>query len=291
MPRTVIIVGAVLLSVVVPAAAGAPGPSRTTLDKVARSQLVLTGKVTGIAPDAVLIGLTQDDPNKLEFRVATIQIESGILGAENITHVRVGFRPPVKQTGPRRGPTIELKEGQKSLFYLVKHPVADFYIISPMSPPADTMKEPGKKELEAAKQFSAVMADPLKGLRSDSAQVRARTAAILVTRYRARPDTMVGAGEETPIPAEESRLILRTLAEAEWAPPKRPIQQDEIEVPTPMQAFFQLTLKDKDGWTRPKVMAGENYYVVNKAAYKRWLEGAGKDYVIKRIVPGTNPKK
>jgi hypothetical protein len=90
--------------------------------------------------------------------------------------------------------------------------------------------------------------------------------------------------EQTPIPADESKLILKGLTEADWA-------KFDRTAPNGMQAFYSLGVTEKDGWTPPKavpVKPGEpapNYNILAKAAFVKWLEGPGKDYRIKKLVP------
>ena len=71
--------------------------------------------------------------------------------------------------------------------FLSKHPTADFYVMPYRYLPADLGTDAGKKELEQVKKFATVLADPMKGLRSDTAAVRAETALLLVTKYRTAP--------------------------------------------------------------------------------------------------------
>ena len=80
------------------------------------------------------------------------------------------------------------------------------------------------------------------------------------------------------IPADESRQLLKALAEVDWS---KPANRDMI---APFQGFVFLGLTEKDGWVPPKVQPGENYTKVTQAAYVKWLDGPGKDYQIKQVV-------
>jgi hypothetical protein len=59
----------------------------------------------------------------------------------------------------------------------------------------------------------------------------------------------------------------------------------------PLAAFNQLYLTEKDGWIAPVIVAAPadapqpDYGLVMKDAFTKWRAGAGKDYVIKRLVP------
>ena len=276
-----------------------PAPQRAVT-----ADVVVVGKVTAIEKDSVDAVPFPGAKEKISYKVAVVKIETNLAGAANITHVKIGFTPaPKVQPGgpvpvpPVGAPAIqpirpirpglqvpELKEGQQMLFFLTKHPSADFYLMPGMSPPVDVSTAEGKKEVEAVKKVTDVLADPMKGLKSDKADVRAETAATLVMKYRSGPE-YGGQTEQVAIDADESKLILKAIAEADWKQVR----------PGPggmsaMNAFYQIGLTDKDGWVPPKFVrpaAGQppvDFAAVQKEAFVKWLAGPGKDYVIKKIV-------
>jgi hypothetical protein len=156
-----------------------------------------------------------------------------------------------------------------------------------MSQPVDVSNDAGKKELEAVKKVVALLADPMKGLKSDKAEVRAETACALVMKYRSFPD-LGGETEQVAIPADESKLILKALAETEWSNTLRP--GAAAGSPNAMQAFNMLGLTAKDGWVAPAIVVQPgglmpDYAAIHKDAFLKWLEGPGKDYQIKKLVP------
>jgi hypothetical protein len=232
--------------------------------------------------------------------VAVIKIDDGLIGADNTTHVKVGFvataRPaanvPPQPGGPVRPPrgpiaALELKEGQEMLFFLAKHPSGEFYVMPGMSPPVDVKTEAGKKDLESVKKIAAVIADPMKGLKSDKADMRAEAATIMAMKYRAYPE---GAAEvdQVAIDADESKLILKGLAEGNWSNNIRPIPGGGT--PNALQAFYSLGLNERDGWKAPvfpRPQPGQppvDFGAIQKKAFTEWLDGPGKDYVIKKMV-------
>jgi hypothetical protein len=82
-----------------------------------------------------------------------------------------------------------------------------------------------------------------------------------------------------PIDAEESKLILQALAQADWTKPVTPMDVSAQRV------FNQLNLTAKDGWTRPKV--AKEF----PTAAKKWLqENAGK-YRIQRYASAKAEEK
>ena len=176
----------------------------------------------------------------------------------------------------------ELKEGQEFVFFLAKHPDANFYVMPNMSPPLDLKAEETKKDLESLKKVLAVVGDPMKALKAEKADDRALAAAVLASKYRSYPD-VGGEVDQTPIAADESKLILKGLAEADWT-------KFDRMAPNGMQAFYSLGLSDKDGWVAPKAAPQQpgqpaiNYNTLTKEAFAKWLDGPGKDYTIKKIV-------
>jgi hypothetical protein len=295
-----IVVGVLALNL--PPAAGLMIAMRTPAQRAVAADVVVVGKVTAIEKDMVEAEPFPNAPNKVSYRVAVVKIETNLAGAANITHVKIGFipparpnpniQPPVGQPGrairPIRGPlpAIELKEGEEKLFFLSKHPAGDFYIMPGLSPAIEVKGEQGKKELEAVKRVTSVIADPMKGLKSDKADVRAETAAIMIMKYRAYPEAAREV-EQVAINAEESRLILKALAEAEWTQKVQPVPATV----SAQQAFSQLGLTDKDGWKQPvfpRPKPGQppvDFAAIQKQAFVEWLDGPGKDYVVKRFVP------
>jgi hypothetical protein len=268
-----------------PVSAGAPPPPRTAAQKFAGSAVVVTGKVTAIEKDTV------DAPSpyagakdKVTYKIAVVKIDSKLAGADNLTHIKIGFIPPAKpnpnvKLPPRVGlPLVELKEGSELLLFLAKHPTAEFYLITAMNQPVELSTEPGKRQLEEAKKIATILADPLKALKSDKPEVRAEAAATLIAKYRTYPE-LAANSEWVPVEAEESKLVLKALAEGDWGAARRP-------GPTPVAtAFYQLGLTEKDGWKPPVTKPGEDFIAANKGAFAKWLDGPGKDYQLKKLAP------
>lgn len=275
---------------------------RPAAQRAITAEVVVVGKVTAIEKDTVDAAPFPGAKEKVAYKVAVVKIESALSGVKEVTHVKIGFVPPKPVPAPVPVPpgglqpirpirpgfqAPELKEGQEMLFFLAKHPSADFYVIPGMSPPVDASTDSGKKELEAVKKALAVLADPLKGLKSDKAEERLLTATTLVTKYRAYPEAG-GEVAQVAIGAEESKLILKALAEANWSHQVRPGADLGA---SPMTVFYQLGLTDKDGWKPvavPPTMPGQppiDFNALTKDAFVRWLNGPGKDYQIKKNVP------
>lgn len=277
----------------------APAPAlvvamKPGVQRAVTADVVVVGKVTAIEKDTIEARPFPTAPTKVEFKVAIVKIDSALAGVNNQTHIKVGFIPqptvdpnvPPPQPGlvrpPIRRPGLqapELKVGDEYMLFLVKHPEGGFYSMPNMSPPIDMKNDGGKKEAEQIKKVLTALADPMKGLKSAKAEERLLTATSLVMKYRTYPDRG-GEVDQQPIPVEESRLILKALAEAEW-------NRFDPNGPNAMQAFYQLGLTPQDGWAQPKAQPGVNYQTQLKTAFTTWVDGAGKNYQIKKLVPKT----
>lgn len=257
------------------------------------AQVVVRGTVTAVEKDTVEVSPVRGAPQKVPYKVAVVKVDEALAGADGLTHVKVGFvslpPPPPPQPGqpirpllPRRG-GVELKAGDQLVLFLNRHHEGNFYVMPFTSPPIDPKGEPGKAELAEAKRALGVIADPNKALTAAKVEDRAFAAAVLVSKYRAFPEGGVAEPAEVPLPVEESRLILKGLAEADWK------QGNRFQGTNPFTAFNQLGLRPQDGWVQPQVRAqpGQqvDYAALTKEAFVKWLDGPGKDYRVKRLVP------
>jgi hypothetical protein len=262
------------------------------------SEVIVIGKVIGIEKQPVDLAPHAGAPEKVSHQIALVKVQENLLGAENLTHLKIAFIPPAPPPPPVDDPNVpvrpilrprpvlqppQLKEGDQFLFFLVKHPGGPYFMMPGMYPPLNVKDEGSKKEIENVKQVVAAIRDPLSGLKSDKPQERVRTAAILVLKFRSAP-MFAQQVDQVPIDAELSRLILQTLAEADWG------QIEEEPSPfQPVQAFYALGLTPQDGWNPPKLVLqpGQTPQDFNKMmhkAYVDWLKGPGKDYRIKKFV-------
>jgi hypothetical protein len=127
-----------------------------------------------------------------------------------------------------------------------------------------------KQEIRDAR-FAIKIGDRLvPALKSMDADERVFAASTLIRKYRA---PMIG-GRQEAIDAEESKLILKALASADWA---QPMGQSH-----PWMVFNQLGVTAKDGWTPVPV---RDIRELHKAA-KDWLEKNADTYRIQKNVGG-----
>ena len=163
-------------------------PNLTTAQKALQADAVVVGKVTEIEKEEVEVAPHQGAPDKVKMRVAAIKIADGLVGAKNVTHVKVLIpgsaadqpadqplpggplvRPAIGRIPPGRGGfgPVVLKEGDEGLFFLAKHPTsATHYVINAGNQPVAIKDENYKAELGKVKASLAVLADPMKALKA-----------------------------------------------------------------------------------------------------------------------------
>jgi hypothetical protein len=221
-------------------------------------------------------------PNKVPYRVAIVQVTESITGAKGAKMVRVGFPAPPAPPDPnqpvriirRPGMQVQLKTGTEGLFYLTKS--ASNLYTTPMYYDVTPRESANfNKEVEEAKAQSKLLENPTAGLQAKDPQTRFLTAALLVARYR---NLRGGNARLEPIAAEESKLILAALAEADWNRP-----QGRFDQLHPMQVFNQLGLTQKEGWQPQNVRTPQDY----ANAVRAWLRQNANTYRIQRVVPGA----
>jgi hypothetical protein len=282
--RKLLLVPLLGLIMATPAEARKVAAQPSPVVRAIRSDTVVVGKVTAIEKDPLEVA-APGDTAKQSYRVAVIKADAVLSGAPDLTHVKVGFIPPppvdpTKPAPPRRGyPPVVLTEGQTGVFFLLKHPSAAIFVISPMMPPIDATAADYKTELESIKRAMTVLADPTKHLKVEKAEDRFFAAAVLIMKYRSYPENASDV-EQVKVSAEESRLILKGLADApDWSRPTGfPISATQL--------MNYLALTDKDGWKNPMLRPGvpEDVNRLFKDAFIAWLDGAGKDYRITKMV-------
>src|SRR5262249_12575807 len=150
-------------------------------------------------------------------RVATIKVSETLIGDKAET-VKVLIPPAdptfVYDTPPGQPPQpyftivpyqVQLIDGQEGVFFLTKHPTAaDAYVHVGGRPPLNPLDTKYKTDLADVKLVASVYADPLKALKAEKADDRARAALALVIRYR-RPPAFDGKQyDQKTIPADEA---------------------------------------------------------------------------------------
>lgn len=247
-------------------------------EQVVQSDAIIVGKVQALEEKPVEAKLFVGAPQKVPFTVANVHIDEVLLGLKSVTHIRVGFIPQPAAADPSTGtrpairprgglPNPTLKVNQEGCFFLQKHPDGDFYILTPMSNPLDRKDENYKKQVANIQKSLKLLAAPVAALQSPKLDDRLFTASLLVQKYRQFRNTGGGQPVQQPIGAEESRLILEAIAEADWNK-----NDPDMMVQSGQMLFNMLGIQPKDGWKPPQVQPGQNYQEEYQKAAKKWLK-------------------
>jgi hypothetical protein len=261
--------------------------------RVALSDAVVVGKVTSIEEKAVSAPRFPEDKEGGEYKIAVVKIDDAVLGAKDLTHVKVGFLAPAGGPG-RIGPGrygASLAKDQEVCVFLKPHFKASFLTVGAYFDVIDKKGNPNfDKEVAEAKRCAKLLADPKASLASKNAEDRYLTAAMLLTRYTTPKESLNPRKEA--IDAAESKGILLALAEADWAN-----QNPTLFQLNPQNLFMQRimpTLTDKDGWDPPMITIMGNKQIDFKAlpeAAKKWLKDNAGTYRIQRFVEEKKEEK
>lgn len=275
-----------ILTVALPARALMMAPAPIP-QRVATAELVVVGKLGKVEGKNTPATPAPGAKDKVEYQVLALEVGEALIGKAG-KEIRVGFIPPQNPTPgtpirprfPRGGAVFST--GQEGVFFLTKHHEQDFYVASGFFDFLDKKTTPTyETDLDLVKRCARLLADPEKSLKAKDAEDRLFTVAMLLTRYR----TPKGAQpKQEPIDAEMSKLILQTLAEADWNVKPKPGQPFYAQV-NPQQLFYQLGAQPKDGWTQPK-----DFKQFPDAA-KAWLKDNADKFRIQRYVWDKQEKK
>ena len=256
--------------------------------RVALSDVIVVGKVTGFGDKLVSAGSPFGGDNKVDFQIAIVQVGDAVFGAKDAKEIKVGFQPaggPGGRPGPIRRPfpRFALTLDQEGCLFLAKHPTEDFYvgrnyydIIAKGGPGFD-------KDIDEVMRCVKLLADPMAALTGKNADDRTLTAEMLVTRYRT---VQPGGSKTEAIDAEESKQLLLALADADWNPKANgPAGPRGPQTMTPQAAFFMLGMTPADGWTPPK-----DFKELPDAA-RQWLKDNAGTYRIRRFVADQKDDK
>jgi hypothetical protein len=294
--------------VAVPVTANALGlmlPQASGPNRAALSDAIVVGRVMGMEDVDVKVAPAPGSTQMTTYRIAIVSVTEVVRGKKEMKQIRVGFTPTGvagPNVGPAAGPAVrpglnnnvaQLTVGQDGLFFLQKHPTADFLVTANRLDFVSSQdKAIYEKELTDAKHAAKLLDNPMEGLKSRDAKDRYLTAALLITMYRS---ARVIPNKQEPIGVEESKLILEALAEsdgwkAQMAQPKPggvkggpiikggPVRFDPMG---PQQMFNMLGVTQQDGFMPPAKISSPDDYA---NACREWCQKNAGTYQIKRFV-------
>ncbi len=258
-------------------------PAASTKTKTFQADTVVVGKVVGIDQETVDLEIYPGQP-KVAHAVANIKIESALVGAKNVTHVKVAFvkaDQPGGGSGPGRGrpgfggQQYTPAEDHEGVFFLQKHPGSDTYFTVQMGhAPVLSTDANYKNEVVSVKAMVAAFADPVKALSADKAEDRLANALSLAQKYRAAPtNNPSGVIDETPIPADQTKLFMKVLTDLDWAK----------HADAPKLADALGLMPGNYGIPRVTGSDGEDAMAARQKAFKAWADKFGGKFEVMKV--------
>lgn len=258
--RTILAVAAIATAVQAAYACGYGMPSPAA--RLALADCVVVGKVTAVQKQELYLRQSAQG-GLVPHVVQVLKLETVIKGDRRVTHIRVAVQKHQ-----------QMPIGHEACFFLREHSDEAVYVFSSVNFDYPIQKQNNAgfaKQMEQFKRMADLMADPVKGLNSKDADERFLTAALMITVFRTyEPEIHTLAGQMEPIDPELSRLILQTLADADW---NRRAADFRL---TAQRVFNELGVTQQDGWN-----PGATDRV---AEAKRWLQENADSFEIKSFV-------
>ncbi len=304
--RSLPVAGSCVLSLVLSLAgiAGAEGcckelaHSVSPLQQATQADVVVIGKVVDLEPDLTMME-QYPGGGKIGHMIANIRIEESLLGAKGLTHLRVAYvpsnRPIISDDAEFNARVngvrfwwgnLNLVQGQEACFLLRKHPTADCCALLEYSYPMNKGDLNYETEIKAVRNIMKAFDKPIEALQSKDAGERQLAACALVMRYRMHRNGATATGSE-PIPADESKAILKALGEMKWGE----LPFDPNGTFSVQGVFYQLGLSANDGWQQPQQKENEDYSALMDKAVSKWFKDNAEKYRIQRLVVRPQSKE
>jgi hypothetical protein len=247
----------------------------------AQVDAVVIGRVMALEDTDVPAPSFPGAKDKVNYRIAVVRVTEAIKGAKGKDTLRVGYVAPQPVQPARPGfvrptlrrPSVNVAVGLQGLFYLNERADQKFYVLPAYFSFSDSQNPKYADEVKQVKKAIKLLENPIAGLKSGDAQDRLLTAGMLIGQYRT-PRPGLGQGKTEPIGAEESKLILSVIADADW---NRPYRFGET---SPQMLFNQLGVTAKDGWTPQNFQNPQQY----STAVRDWVRQHRDTYHIQRFV-------
>jgi hypothetical protein len=254
-------------------------------DRITQSDIVVVGKVAAVEPKDVEAVFSPQFPYTLDYRISVVKVQEVIRGPKDVKDLRLGFISPdqdrkVDKNGKAiaalPSPLYSVKVGDEGVFILQKHHQGNFYVnvlfLGGFLAASDSAEF--TKIVENARRLSKVLESPLEALKSENAANRYVAAVMLISRYRVK-----GAKTEA-INVDESKLLLKSLAEADWGNVNEALVTMKYP-PHPYKVFLQLGVTKTDGY-EPPAKAPDIRETLKYT--QNWLRDNQETYRIQRFV-------
>jgi hypothetical protein len=266
--------------------------------QVAEADLIVIGTVKATEDRPVKAEHSPSYPKEWDYQSCVVKVEHRVKGD-------VGDQTEIKVGIPLRSAVSVLTKGQEVCLFLRPHHNKAFYVPASQFERETERKAGGVQfdvivkgqgdgthKIEEIRRVARYLGDPVASLKARDMNERLRAAQTLLVYYRElyAPPIVDPKAPQEEIPAEESRLILETIAAGEWAewypadgkPRKGSPRRYEVSATT---LFVMLKLNSGDRWESPRDARAYN------AAAQKWLQENARTYRIKRYLPPRLPRK
>lgn len=259
-------------------------------DRVVQSDLVVAGRIVALEPKDVEAVISAELPYKVDYRIAVVKVHEVVHGQKGLKDFRLGFISPgqdrkVDKAGKAMQPLSPFyfqafTVGQDGLFFLRKHHQGDLYISFLFFGSFHDSRDGATftKSVEDVRRLSKVLEAPAEALKAENATNRYLAAVMLISRHRLSwlKDRKL---PEKAIDAEESKLLLKVLAEANWSDVNEAITSI-MYPPHPYRTFLKMGVTKADGYD-PPVKAPDFRDTLGYT--QSWLRDNQEKYRIKRF--------
>jgi hypothetical protein len=231
---------------------------------------VFVGRITALEEKPVNARLYFLEKAETEFHLAQVQVQETFAGSRDQKSIRVGFLGSQKPSH---------KADEEGCFLGLKHPDEDFYVVVNWGLLAKNSKT-YEKDLALARRCCRLLEKPEEALKSNEAEDRLLTAHMLLYRHIVVPLCKYEKKVKVkPIDADQSKLIMLALADADWSRPS-PLG---FKPQTVLRWLRGLT--EAPGSPLSKSIPEESMDLENPEATCKWLRDHAETFRIPGLVP------
>src|ERR1051326_2538786 len=167
-----VLAGAAFFGLALSAHAGSIAADALPLpNRVATAETVVIGKVGSIQEKAVQALASPGATNKLDYKIAVIEVSDALIAPKGTKTLKLGFVPPPPNV-VINPPPFQAQVGMEGCFFLTKHFDADFYLASGQLDFVDGKGPNSEKSMALIKRCVKLLDDPDKSLKAKEAEDR-----------------------------------------------------------------------------------------------------------------------